>query len=116
MTTELIGAPTLIDMTRSEDDTNDVVVHLTNEDGTDAVVIGWTAVLSIGSSDDLALSPPKTFPGLGVTGGLIPINMSSFDVVKGSYKYDIRITDTVAGDAPARVYFKGKFKVTPRIN
>lgn len=116
MATTEIGAFETIDLTRSENDTDDIVVHLKNLDGTDATVVGWTAVLSIGADNDTPASPPATFNGTGSTGGLIPINMASFAVVKGSYKYDIRITDTVTGDTPARVYFKGKFKVTPRIN
>jgi len=111
-----VGIPETIHMQRSEDDTNDVVVHLRNDDGTDATIVGWTAVLSVGTDNDQALSPPKTYMGVGVSNGLIPIDMSGFDVPKGSYKYDIRIRDTVTGDLPYRVYFKGKFKVTPRIN
>ena len=113
---ELIGTPVVIDITRSEDDTNDIVVHLTNADGTSAAVIGWTGILSIGVDGDTALVPPKTYTGTGVAGGLVPLNMSGFNVTQGSYKYDIRVTDTVTGDQPVRVYFKGKFKVTPRIN
>ena len=115
MATEL-GAPVTLHMTRTEGDTNDVEVHLTNEDGTDALVIDWTAMLSVGSDADTPLSPPKTFTGTGIVGGRIPINMAGFDVPIGSYKYDIRVTDTVTGDTPARVYFKGNLKVTPRIN
>lgn len=111
-----IGAPVAMDIQRSEGDTNDIVVLLTNADGTPATVVGWTGALSVGSTNDVALSPPKTYTGLGASGGLVSFNMNGFDVVKGSYKYDIRITDTVTGDTPARVYFKGKFKVTPRIN
>jgi len=115
MATE-VGTPETMHITRSEGDTDDIVVHLTNDDETDAEVTGWTAVLSVGLDADTPLTPPKTFPGTGVSGGNIPINMSGFDVPIGSYKYDIRIVDTVTGDAPARVYFKGRFKVTPRIN
>ena len=111
-----VGLPTTIDLTRSENDTTDVVVHLLNADLTNAVVIGWTAVLSVGSDADTALSPAKTYPGVGVSGGLIAINLNGFDVPIGSYKYDIRIIDTVTSDTPARVYFKGRFKVTARIN
>jgi len=111
-----VGAPVSQDITRTEGDTDDITVHLKNADGTDATVVGWTAVLSIGTDADTALSPPKTYNGTGVSAGKIPINMNGFDVPTGSYKYDIRITDTVTGDTPARVYFKGKFKVTARIN
>jgi hypothetical protein len=111
-----IGSFTAIDLTRSEGDTDDVVVHLTNADGTDATVVNWTAVLTVGIDNDSPTVPPYSFNGVGTTAGLIPINMNGFAVPKGSYKYDIRITDTVTGDTPARVYFKGKFKVTPRIN
>ena len=112
----VIGTPVSIDMERTEDDTNDVVVLLTNDDGTPATVTNWTGILSIGSSNDAPLSPPKTYPGLGGANGLIAFDMDGFDVPIGSYKYDIRITDTVSSDTPARVYFKGKFKVTPRID
>ncbi len=109
-----LGAPVVQDMTRSEDDTDDVTVHLTNADGTDASVTGWTAVLSVGADSDGAAT--ATFSGTGIAGGLIPIDMSTFAVPIGSYKYDIRIRDTVTSDQPYRVYFKGKFRVTSRIN
>jgi hypothetical protein len=111
-----VGIYETVDLARTEGDTDDVVVHLTNADGTDATVIGWTAILSVGTDADTPLAPPKTYNGTGVAAGLIPINMNGFDVPIGSYKYDIRITDTVTGDTPVRVYFKGKFKVTARIN
>lgn len=111
-----IGIFVTKNMQRSENDTNDIVVHLLNADGTNATVVGWTAVLSVGVDNDLPTSPAATFTGVGVTAGLIPIDMSTFAVVKGSYKYDVRVTDTVTIDTPSRVYFKGKFKVTPRIN
>lgn len=111
------GAPVTQDLERSEDDTDDITVHLTNADGTDATVVGWTATLSVGvDADTLGTGYQATYTGTGVAGGLIPIDMGPFDVPQGSYKYDIRITDTVTGDTPARVYFKGKFKVTSRIN
>lgn len=115
MATE-VGTVVTQNMTRSENDTNDIIVNLKNADGTNAAVTGWTAILSVGSDNDAALAPPKTYSGTGITGGLIPIDMNGFDVAKGSYKYDIRVTDTVTGDTPVRVYFKGAFKVTPRIN
>ena len=113
---ETIGTHVTINLVRTENDTNDIVVHLTNEDGTDATVVGWTALLSVGSDGNTPLAPPKTYNGTGVTAGKIPINMNGFDVPIGTYNYDIRITDTVTGDTPARVYFKGKLKVTERIN
>jgi len=112
-----IGAPVALDITRTEDDTDDITVHLTNSDGTDAEVTGWTATLSIGSdADTLGSGYQATYSGTGVADGLIPIDMALFDVPIGSYKYDIRIRDTVTVDQPYRVYFKGKFKVTARIN
>jgi len=116
MATETIGTTVTINILRAEDDTNDIVVHLTNEDGTDATVVGWTAVLNIGLDANTPLVPPQTYNGTGVSGGKIPINMNGFNCPTGSYKYDIRITDTVTGDTPSRVYFKGSFKVTERIN
>jgi hypothetical protein len=93
-----------------------LTVHLTNADGTDATVVGWTATLSIGNDADTGPIIGGTFTGTGIAGGLIPIDMNTFALAIGSYKYDIRITDTVTGDTPARVYFKGSFKVTSRIN
>lgn len=116
MATE-IGGVTTCDIVRSENDTDDIVVHLTNADGTDATVIGWTAVLSIGpDADNVGSGYQATYTGTGIAGGLIPIDMNPFNVPDGSYKYDIRITDTVTGDTPARVYFRGKFKVNTRID
>ena len=116
MATTAIGKAIVCDLVRSEDDTDDIVVHLVDPDDetVDANVLNWTAVLSVGPDNDSA--PVQTFNGVGIAGGLIPIDMAGFAVPKGSYKYDIRITDTVTGDTPARVYFKGKMKVTPRIN
>ena len=113
---ETVGTHVTYNIVRSEDDTNDIVCHLTNADGTDATVVGWTAVLSIGTDANTPLSPAQTYNGVGVTAGKIPINMNGFNCPIGTYKYDIRITDTVTGDTPARVYFKGSFKVTERIN
>lgn len=111
-----LGAVVSQDITRSENDTDDIVVKLTS-DGAAAEVTGWTAVLSIGPDDDtVGTGYTATYSGTGVAGGLIPIDMNLFDVPKGSYKYDIRIRDTVTADQPYRVYFKGKFKVTNRIN
>jgi hypothetical protein len=111
-----VGAPETINMVRTEDDTNDIVVHLKNADGTDATVVGWTAILSVGIDADTPTAPPYTFSGVGVSAGLIPIDMNGFAVPIGTYKYDIRIRDTVTVDTPYRVYFKGKLKVTSRIN
>lgn len=111
-----VGDFVTMNLSRSEDDTNDIVVHLTNADGTDANVVGWTALLSVGADNNTPLVPPKTYSGVGQSGGNIPIDMDTFDIAIGSYKYDIRVTDTVTLDAPTRVYFKGGFKVTPRIN
>lgn len=109
-----LGAPVSQDIDRSENDTDDITVHLKNADGTNATVVGWTAVLSIGVDADGA--PTATFNGTGIAGGLIPIDMATFSVPIGSYKYDVRVRDTVTSDQPYRVYFKGKFKVTSRIN
>ncbi len=116
MATTTVGETETVNIKRTEGDTNDVVVHLTNADGTNATVTGWTAVLSIGSDADTPLSPPQVYNGVGLTGGLIPINMNGFNCPVGSYKYDIRITDTATGDTPARVYFKGSFTVGTRID
>ena len=111
-----IGGVVIMDIARTEGDTNDIVVLLKNDDGTPADVDGWTAVLSIGTDDDTPLAPPKTYPGVGGANGLVSIDMDGFDVPPESYKYDIRIRDTDAADQPFRVYFKGKFKVGKRIN
>lgn len=112
--TVIFGKPLICDFERTEDDTDDIRIHLTDQDNNDANVIGWTAVLSIGPDADAA--PNITFNGVGVADGIIVIDMNGFAEPPGNYKYDIRITDTVTGDTPARVYFKGKFKVTTRIN
>ena len=113
---DTVGSHVTYNIVRSEDDTNDIVVNLTNADGTAATVVGWTAELNIGLDANTPLVPPQTYTGTGISGGKIPINMNGFNCPVGSYKYDIRITDTVTGDTPARVYFKGGFKVTERIN
>lgn len=113
---DTIGTPETVNIVRTEDDTNDIVIHLTNADGTDATVTGWTAVLSLGLDNNTPLSPPQTFTGVGTIGGKIPINMNGFNVAIGTYSYDVRVTDTVTLDTPSRTYFKGKFKVTERIN
>jgi hypothetical protein len=112
----VIGTPIVCNLERSEDDTDDITVHLT-DGGVDANVVGWTAVLSVGSDNDtIIVGSQATYSGTGIAGGLFVIDMNLFDIPQGSYKYDIRITDTVSGDSPARVYFKGSFKVTPRID
>lgn len=113
-----LGVPLSQDIERSEDDTDDIIIHLTDSAGADIDVTGWTAILSIGTDADTLLTGSQaTYNGTGVAAdGLISIDMNPFNVPQGSYKYDIRVTDTVTGDTPARVYVKGKFKVTPRIN
>lgn len=113
---EEIGAPVECNLTRSEDDTDDITVRLSK--GT-IDTTAFTAELSIGADKDGA--PVATFSGAAPVSpaqpnGLIVIDMNGFAVPIGSYKYNIRITDAGAGDSPARVYFKGSFKVTPRIN
>ena len=112
--TVVLGKPVKCNIERSEDDTDDIAVHSVDSDGVDVAVVGWTILLSIGPDNDSAAT--VTFSGTGIAAGLLPIDMTTFALAKGSYKYDIRITDTVVGDSPARVYFKGSFKVTPRIN
>jgi hypothetical protein len=113
---ETIGTPLSCNLERTEGDTDDIVFHFKDSAGADADVTGWTAVLSIGQNNDTPLSPAKTYPGVGISGGLLPIDMDGFDVPIGSYVYDLRVTDTVTLDAPVRVYAKGKFKVTARID
>ena len=111
----ILGDVIICDINRSEDDTDDISVQLFNSDGvTPATVVGWTATLRIGIDSDAV--PLATFSGVGIAGGFIPIDLALFAVPIGSYKYDIRVVDTVTADSPARVYFKGKFKVTARIN
>lgn len=114
MAGETIGAVVVCDITRSEDDTDDINAHLNNADGSNAVVIGWTATLriAVGAND----APLATFTGIGIAGGDFPIDMALFALAIGSYKYDIRVIDTVTPDTPARVYWRGNFKVTQRIN
>src|SRR5262245_1805856 len=111
------GEPLVQNMVRTEDDTNDIVLHVKKADGTDQDVVGWTAELSIGDASTFApLAPPQVYAGLGSSGGLVSINMNGFNCPVGTYRYDIRVTDTVTGDSHARVYVKGKIKVTERIN
>lgn len=114
MAGETIGAVVVCDITRSEDDTDDINAHLNNADGTDALVIGWTATLRVSDSQDG--TPLASFSGVGIAGGDMPIDMATFALAIGSYKYDIRVIDTVTPDSPARVYWRGNFKVTARIN
>ncbi len=115
MAVEQVGDPIIKNIIRTEEDTDDIVLELTNPDGTEADVVDWTAELSVGQDAETPLSPEKTYTGTGVAGGLIAINMNGFDIPQGSYKYNVRLTDTVTGDQPARVYWKGNFKVTPLI-
>lgn len=114
MAGETLGAVIVCDITRTEDDTDDINAHLNNADGTPAVVIGWIATLSI--SDSANGTPLATFTGTGIAGGDMPIDMALFALAIGSYKYDIRVQDTVTPDTPERVYWRGSFKVTARIN
>jgi hypothetical protein len=116
MGSNTLGSPIFCDIERSEDDTNDLNVHLVDALGIDANVVAWVAQLSIGSDNNTALVPAQLYNGVGTAGGLIPIDMNAFNLTVGSYRYDIRITDTVTSDSPVRVYFKGSFKVTPRVN
>ena len=117
--TEFRGKPVLCNLTRKEDDTDDITVHLTDpETDADALVQGWTATLDLSLTRDGAPIVGGTFNGTAVASpsdGNIIIDMNGFAVAPGSYFYDIRITDTVTGDTPARVYFEGKFKVKDRI-
>lgn len=118
MATE-IGAAIECNLTRSEDDTDDLTVRLKDSTGALIDTTGFTAVLSVGTGKDA--TPAATFSGVpAVTpvqpNGLLVIDMATFAQAIASYKYDIRITDTNPGDTPSRVYFKGSFKVTARIN
>lgn len=111
------GLPLVCDLSRKENDTVDISFHLKNADGTDADITGWTAVLSVGSDKDtLLVGSQATYPATGLSGGILPVDMALFDIPIGSYKYDVRITDTVTGDTPAWVIAEGSFKVTARIN
>lgn len=111
--TDFQGEPISCNISRKEDDSDDITVALTDSTGAAATVVGWTAELNIGASKDG--TPLATFSGVGIAGGLIPIDMATFALTPGSYFYDIRITDTVTPDTPARVYFEGKFKVVDRV-
>ena len=119
MATDDLGAPVTCNLTRSEDDTDDITVRLRDSAGALIDTTGFTAVLSVGSGADA--SPDATFAGIAAVvpvqpNGLIVIDMDLFSLAIANYKYDIRITDTNPGDTPSRVYFKGSFKVTARIN
>jgi hypothetical protein len=113
----VFGLPLVCDLSRKEDDTLDLSFHLTNSDGTDADIVGWTAVLSVGpDKDTIGSGYQATYPGTGLTAGVLPIDFDLFDIPIGSYKYDLRITDTVSADNPEWVIAEGSFKVTARIN
>jgi len=113
-----IGEAVVCDIDRREDDSDDINVHLsdaTQPDG-NAVVIGWLAQLDISTEKGGAPVAGGTFTGTGIAGGNIPIDMNGFAIQPvANYFFDIRITDTVTGDTPARVYFTGKFKLKDRI-
>ncbi len=117
--TAFVGKPVLCNLTRREDDTDDITVHLTDRETlTDSIVQGWTAQLDISLTKGGAPIVGGTFTGVAVASpsdGNIPIDMASFAVALGNFFYEIRITDTVTSDTPTRVYFEGKFKVTDRI-
>ena len=112
---EELGAPIECNLTRTEDDTDDITVRLKDSAGALVDTTNFTGTLSIGTDKDAA--PTATFAGAGTgVDGLIVFDMNLFAVPIGSYKYDIRLIDGNPADNPARVYFKGSFKVTPRIN
>jgi hypothetical protein len=118
MATESIGAPAVCDLERSEADTDDIVFHFTSG-GSNADTTSWTGTLSIGTDNNILLTGgfTVTYTGTGSgVDGLLSIDMALFDIPIGSYKYDLRVVDGSIGDSPARVYVKGKFKVTPRID
>jgi len=120
-TTEFVGKPVLCNLTRREDDTDDITVHLTDRSGdvaVDAIVQGWTAQLLISLTKGGAPVAGGTFNGTAVASpsdGNIPIDMSTFALTTANLFYEIRVTDTVTSDSPARIFFEGKFKVTDRI-
>ena len=113
--TETLGEVITCNLTRTEDDTDDLVLVLKSGGVDIGDATGWTGLLSIGADKDA--TPTVTFAGAGIaTNGQVVFDMNTFALPIGSYKYDIRITDTNTGDAPSRVYVKGSFKVTARIN
>jgi len=115
MSTTAIGAPLTCDFERTEDDTDDITVRLRDNAGALVDTTAWTGELSIGADKDA--TPDVTFAGVGTgVDGLIVFDMNAFAQAIGNYKYDIRLTDGGPADDPARVYFKGSFKVTARIN
>ena len=118
MAGETLGAATVCNIERSEDDTDDILIVLTNAAGDPAEVNGWPGVLRIGTTNagPIVGSPQAEFTGTGGIGtGIITIDMANFAVPPGSYKYDVRVTDLSQADTPSRVYFRGNFKVVERI-
>lgn len=117
MAIESIGVPAVCDMERSEADTDDIVFHFTSG-GANADTTSWAGTLSIGTDNNTLLTGSvATYTGVGTgVDGLVSIDMNLFDIPIGSYKYDLRVVDGSVGDSPARVYVKGKFKVTARID
>jgi hypothetical protein len=118
MSEENIGAPAVCDLTRSEDDTDDIIFEFKDKAGALVDTTSWTGTISIGTTNDVIASGfVVTYTGTGSgADGRLSIDMNLFDVPKGSYKYDLRVVDGSVGDSPSRVYVKGSFKVTPRIN
>ena len=117
--TAFVGKPVLCNLTRREDDTDDITVHLTDPvTNSDAIVQGWTATLLISETKGGAVIAGGTFTGTAAASpsdGNIPIDMNSFALTVSNRFYEIRIIDTVTSDTPGRIFFEGKFQTTNRI-
>ena len=118
MATNDLGDVVVCNLVRREDDTDDITVRLRDSAGALIDTTGFTANLRVSATSDG--TPLATFAGVAAASpaqpnGLIVIDMNSFAIAPGSYKYDIRITDSNPADNPARVYFAGSFKVKDRI-
>lgn len=118
MATEDLGDVIVCNLVRREDDTDDITVRLRDSSGNLVDTTNFTANLRVSATADG--TPLATFAGAAPVSptqpnGLIVIDMASFAITPGSYKYDIRITDGNPADNPARVYFAGGLKVRDRI-
>jgi len=118
MATEDLGDVIACNLVRREEDTDDLTVRLRDSSGNLVDTTNFTANLRVSATADGA--PLGTFAGAPAVSpaqpnGLIVIDMATFSITPGSYKYDIRITDNGPADNPARVYFAGSFKVKDRI-
>lgn len=111
--TSTLGKALKCNIERTEDDTNNITVKMTNP-ATGALVdtTGFTGTLSI-DFDPVDDSADSTFAGTGLgVSGLVEYDMGAFAAPIGSHAYDILIVDAAAD---SRKYVFGTMKVVERI-